>query len=399
VISRGKTWTVLVVCTILAVGIGVFVWLRLRPEREPGPDDVKGWSAKERLEVRQVEVKEGLLTTLLIHGIDFGGQMLKPDNPLARHDPKKDLSRIATTYYHRHGPLGVVLEHFNWFGERWHAQDNTYHADARLPAALVAMTFESLQPAASLPLGPLVQCWSEPPIAVVGIMGPAVIASYLRPYQFLDFYEPSPAVIQMSLPKEGRDPSFTFAQDALERGANVRVFQGQGRQVLAEKGPDRFYQVIVIEPSRINAKPMVDLLTREAMELFLQKGCENAIVCYHISNRHYLMDGAVGEVARDLACFVMWGTDRIGSPKASSRSMAYLSDWVMVSRKPLRDRLDEPIFFKDGKRWPYREKAGLAEFGGMGHVGYWFAPQIRDAGVLRDDDWRPFEAYRLEKSK
>src|ERR1041384_5450843 len=40
----------------------------------------------------------------------------------------KDLSRLATTYYHREGPIGRVMEKFNWFpGEM-----NEYQADTRL---------------------------------------------------------------------------------------------------------------------------------------------------------------------------------------------------------------------------------------------------------------------------
>ena len=53
----------------------------------------------------------------LIHGhIDHGMNFLPP--PAARRssaNPKKDLSRLATTYYHREGPAGRVMEKFNWF--------------------------------------------------------------------------------------------------------------------------------------------------------------------------------------------------------------------------------------------------------------------------------------------
>ena len=44
------------------------------------------------------------------------------------------LRRLATTYYHRDGPVGRVMEKFNW--SPGPPNCNTYHADARILASL-----------------------------------------------------------------------------------------------------------------------------------------------------------------------------------------------------------------------------------------------------------------------
>src|SRR5262249_40279835 len=62
-----------------------------------------------------------------------------------------ELRRLATLHYHRRGPVGVVLERFNWFP----GPANTYRADARLPASLVMLGAGDLT-LSPMPLGLLV---------------------------------------------------------------------------------------------------------------------------------------------------------------------------------------------------------------------------------------------------
>ncbi len=62
---------------------------------------------------------------LLIGQVSHGKQFQSP----------ADFSRLATTYYHRSGPVGRVMEAMNWF----HGPENTYAADARLSAAQVGL--------------------------------------------------------------------------------------------------------------------------------------------------------------------------------------------------------------------------------------------------------------------
>src|SRR5437016_235181 len=71
--------------------------------------------------------------TLLYNRINVGTNYLKPTKREDYGDSQRDWSRLATTYFHRQGPVGVVMEKYNWFP----GKPNTYHADARLPAGLI----------------------------------------------------------------------------------------------------------------------------------------------------------------------------------------------------------------------------------------------------------------------
>src|SRR5262249_45972077 len=62
--------------------------------------------------------------TFLMHGTTHHG--LNFQSP-------RGLRRLATTYYHRKGPVGVIFERFNWFP----GEQNTYFADLRMPASLI----------------------------------------------------------------------------------------------------------------------------------------------------------------------------------------------------------------------------------------------------------------------
>src|SRR5262249_28772777 len=161
--------------------------------------------------------------------------------------------------------------------------ENTFAADARMPTSLLGMVGTP----GGLPLTSLVGCWSEPPYAKI-LIKDGCLASYARPYQWVDFYERNPAFIKLSLPPPGDAPKFTFIRDALDRGANLRVIEGSERTKLAENGPKRFYRVLVVDAIRgrtdIVAK---EFLTREAMALFFETLTDDGILLVHTSNRDY----------------------------------------------------------------------------------------------------------------
>src|ERR1019366_6813845 len=110
--------------------------------------------------------------------IDHGMNFTVPDKK-DLGSATRDLRRLATTYYHREGPVGRVMEKYNWFPGG--PNSNTYWADTRMPASLAASVFADLG-TGSLPMTTLVTAWSEPPIATIGL-GTGTMASYGRPYQ------------------------------------------------------------------------------------------------------------------------------------------------------------------------------------------------------------------------
>ena len=142
------------------------------------------------------------VTTGLLHGTTQHGQNF--------HWPPQ-LRRLATTYYHRLGPIGAVMERYNWFerakskdwnlaardkGKDWDPKkfnpksDTTgqlvWSGDARLPAAMVGLGMTDLD--SGMPFNAIVNAWTEPPVATIGL-GTGTMASYGRPYQHITFYE------------------------------------------------------------------------------------------------------------------------------------------------------------------------------------------------------------------
>src|SRR5260370_31871109 len=114
----------------------------------------------ERKAERQVGIAVGYRQ--LIHGhINHGMNFIKPSSKDEWGDPKKDYSRLATTYYHRNGPAGRVMERFNWFKD---PRENVYPADARMPAAIVGSLMGDLA-SGPLPTSSFANPCAKPPFA------------------------------------------------------------------------------------------------------------------------------------------------------------------------------------------------------------------------------------------
>jgi hypothetical protein len=240
------------------------------------------------------------------------------------------LRRLATTYYHRRGPVGVVLERFNWLP----GPVNTYWADARLPASLVALAAGDLLSASPMPLGPVIGAWSEPAIAVIGLEC-GTLASYGRPYQHLHFYDKSEELKQLVLSPPGRPPHFHYLYDALERGCALKVLTGD-RGILSRDAPDNFYHVLIVETSRGGTDNIyMELLTTEAMTLYFAKLAEKGILCMHVSNRHLDLTPVVADIARSLsfACRHARDAGPPGELKQEEDRGHFGSEWVIVARK------------------------------------------------------------------
>jgi hypothetical protein len=264
--------------------------------------------------------RESPYHTLLYNRINIGTNFLKPSKREDYGNPELDRSRLATTYFHREGPMGVVMERYNWFP----GKPNTFYADARLPASLIAAT--GLDPCGQL--GQLVNLWSEPPIAVVDI-DVGSMASYARPAQTLHYFEPVSAIVKMSFPDEGKERLFHLVRDALGRGANVTVFEGEPRAMLEKHGGAGFYKVIVVNTYKL---PVVtvhkELLTKEGMQMLMGKTRDDGIVCYHTSNRYYDLVPIIASAAEELKYACLVGHDLNGDHERGH----YTSEWVMVAR-------------------------------------------------------------------
>src|SRR3984893_1592180 len=120
------------------------------------------------------------------------------------------------------------------------------------------------------PIGPLVteldRRAGSVHMAVVGL-GTGTLAAYARPGDRVTFYEIDRKVRDIAF-----DPAyFTYATDARNRGATVRVELGDARirmEAVKRDRPEERYDVILVDAFTSDAIP-VHLLTREAVRLYL----------------------------------------------------------------------------------------------------------------------------------
>jgi hypothetical protein len=281
----------------------------------------------------------------LIHGhINHGMNFVKPSKQEDWGNPNKDFSRLATTYYHRLGPAGLVMEQYNWFHPR---EDNVHTADARMPASLVGQLLGN-PGAGALPYAAFVDLWSEPPYATVGL-GTGTMASYGRPFQHVHYYEIDNQIRRLSLPERGDTAYFNYLQEAKKRGCEVQVLMGDARLRMAlpylnhyakDKqtgeeigelrggGPENFYHMMVVDAFSSDAIP-AHLITKEGIRMYFDHLVEEGILCVHTSNRYVDLPRVVAAVTADLGFACLRGHDNAPFHKTGH----FTSEWVMVARK------------------------------------------------------------------
>jgi hypothetical protein len=234
----------------------------------------------------------------LVHGTTLHGIQLV--YPPERHDE-------PLTYYHRSGPIGEVMMVFN-------GEDT---------------------PPEKMNLG------------VIGL-GTGSMAAYARPGQHLTFYDIDPIVKRLSFDEgPGGDspfPYFTFVQNARERGAELELVMGDARLTMEKKQlkDSEKYGVIVVDAFSSDAIP-IHLITREAVQVYLDKLAPDGLLCFHISNRHLDLRPVLYNLAREQYRSAESGLLAIyqsDDREVDRRSTALIgkssSTWVVLSRSEER---------------------------------------------------------------
>lgn len=236
--------------------------------------------------------------------------------------------RLATTYYHRDGPVGQVMSKLEWFPP---AGLFDYPSDARMPASLMGtLSAGMMSGSGPLPVSILAGLWSEPAIAVVRL-NVGTDAAYCRPFQHIDFYNSSPELQEFSLPRRGRPVFFGFIKEAKERGCAVHVIEGAERVSLARKAPRNFYSAVFLDITRNDLRDInTDLLTKEALADMMSSLTETGVLCFHTSHRYHDMVPPIVDAAASLN--LSWKVGKDGYSEASHPAH-FSSEWVMVARK------------------------------------------------------------------
>jgi spermidine synthase len=229
----------------------------------------------------------------LVHGTTLHGKQFL--------DPAR--RREALTYYHKTGPIGQVFDTFN-------AKDSPKKLND---------------------------------VALIGL-GTGTLTSYGEPGQHLTVYDIDKAVVHIA-----RDTGlFTFFNDALDRGVDLKLVLGDARLRMNE-ARDGQYDLIAVDAFSSDAIP-VHLITKEAMEMFRRKMKPDGIIAFHISNRYLELEPVVVNGATSLGMVAIVRNDR--SETAPGKSS---STWCLVANRvedfgPLRHDLrvviDDPWDWK-----------------------------------------------------
>lgn len=180
-------------------------------------------------------------------------------------------------------------------------------------------------------------------VAVIGL-GIGNLAAYADAGQEFTFYEIDPGVIRIA-----RDPRyFTYLADAEARGAAMRVVPGDGRLSL-QGDQDRRYGMIILDAFSGDAIP-AHLLTREAVQLYLDRLEEDGLLALHITNDYLNLEPIVAELAIDQNLVALIQNDEVPSAEDRRRGQAP-STWVVLARQ--REHLG-PI--AESKRWTPLER-------------------------------------------
>jgi hypothetical protein len=349
------------------------------------PEERKDFILKFRKTKSGEDAQPDFVFNYLMHGTTYHGRNYRFD-PKADGDWIKDLSRLSTTYYHRYGPVGAVMERYNWFP----GKQNDFSADARLPTALVGQVAASLMGSPTLPVHALAQPWVEPPYATIGL-GTGTMASYARPYQNMSFYEIDEVMRRFSLPEENTDDElrFSYLMNAIRRGVNLEMVMGDARLTMQREkdntnnsvtywadfslGKDKqlpaerpyanlprkgqasnslyrqkFYKVIVVDAFSSDAIP-IHLCTKQAIKLYLDNLADDGVLCMHTSNRHMDLVRPVARIAQELSNEAKDESERVyckvGKDRIQSRAFFmghFSSEYVMLYRdKKIGDYLQE----------------------------------------------------------
>jgi hypothetical protein len=127
--------------------------------------------------------------------------------------------------------------------------------------------------------------------AFVGL-GSGSLAAYGQPGQAITFYEIDPAVVRMASDRR----YFTYVGDCK---AKLDVVLGDARLKLEDHARPGEYGLIVVDAFSSDAIP-IHLLTKEAVNLYLDKLADDGVVALHLSNRYLDLPRVVSSILHDL---------------------------------------------------------------------------------------------------
>jgi hypothetical protein len=183
-------------------------------------------------------------------------------------------------------------------------------------------------------------------IAAAGL-GTGVMVCYAVPGEAWTFYEIDPVVVRVA-----RDTRYFHYLE--QCGAAAKIVLGDAR-LLLQAGPSHRYDVLILDAFSSDAIPM-HLLTKEAIELYLDQLAPNGVMLLHISNRNLRLTPMLATLAGDLG---LAARHELFQPSPTEEGEgAIASEWLAMARR------QSDLAFLDGEpRW--------GEFSSTRHVTAW----------------------------
>ncbi len=171
-------------------------------------------------------------------------------------------------------------------------------------------------------------------VSVTGL-GTGALSCYALAGEPWTFYEIDPVVVRIA-----HDTRYFHYLE--QCGGSATIVLGDARLSL-KAGPSHRYDVLILDAFSSDAIPM-HLLTREAVELYLDQLSQSGVMLLHISNRNLELKPMLAALARDLG---LAGRDELYQPSAAEEADgAAGSQWVVLTRRP------GDLAFLDGEpRW------------------------------------------------
>lgn len=142
--------------------------------------------------------------------------------------------------------------------------------------------------ATNTPIGQTFQMFDDAKnVGVVGL-GVGSVACYAQPGQNWVFYEIDPIVVRLASDPE----KFTFLSECQPEG---RIETGDARITLGYES-DGYFDLLLLDAFSSDSVP-VHLVTREAMQLYLDKLSPEGVFIAHISNRHMDLESVFARLA------------------------------------------------------------------------------------------------------
>lgn len=158
-------------------------------------------------------------------------------------------------------------------------------------------------------------------VAVVGL-GAGTIACYEKPGDHWTFFEINPADISIA-----KNPAlFTFLRDC---PGHTDIVLGDARLSLMSQ-PNHAFGMIVLDAFTSDAIP-VHLMTRDAMQLYLNKLEPDGLLVYHISNLHLDLGPVVGNIAASLKLPARRFNDKASDEDSDNAYGRDASDWIVIA--------------------------------------------------------------------